>query len=138
MKILNYKTLIFCLALLAVTQHVSADESRSEFDFFDQNRNGAITFDEFFVVMMHKQARNISFEFSQADRDRSHTITFEEAGIFDISFDEYDQADKDQSSEVDLQEFFSATMNTAFKDADLNHNNTVDFLEFQQVKNNDS
>ncbi len=128
MEILNYKTLIFCLILLAVSQHVSADESR----------NGAITYDEFFVVMMHKQARNIGFEFSEADRDKSQTITFDEAVIFNITFDEYNQADKDQSGEVNLQEFFSATMSTAFKDADLNHNNTVDFLEFQQVTNNDS
>ncbi len=138
MKILNYKTLIFCFILLVVAQHVSAEDDRNEFNFFDQNRNGAITFDEFFVVMMHQQARNISHEFSEADQDKSHTITFDEAEKFEISFDEYDQADKDQSGEVDMQEFFSVMMNSAFNDADLNHNNTVEYSEFQQVQNNDS
>ncbi len=138
MKILNYKTLIFCFVLLTVTQFVSAEDARNEFDFFDQNRNGSITFDEFFVVMMHQQARNISHEFSEADQDKSHTITFDEAEKFEISFDEYDQADKDQNGEVDMEEFFSVIMNSAFKNTDLNHNNSVDFLEFQQAQYNDS
>ncbi len=132
------RSLLISLTLFTMVGSATAENARDEFDFFDQNRNGAITFDEFFVVMMHRQARNFSYEFSEADRDNSKTITFEEAERFEITFGEYEQADKDHSGEVDMEEFISATMNSIFRDADLNHNNTVDYSEFKQVQDGDS
>ena len=64
------------------------------------------------------------------------STTFEEAERFEITFSEYEQADKDHSGEVDMEEFISASTNSTFRNADLNHNNTIEHSGFQQDQYN--
>ncbi len=133
MKKLNSKSIITGLFLLASTSHVAAEEFQDEFNFFDKNSNGTVSLEEFRSVMMHEGFDDIREEFSDADRDKSKTITFDEAKQFDTTHAEYQRADRDQNGVVNLDEFSHAIVYEMFDEADLNHNDRVDFSEFKQA-----
>lgn len=130
----NKKVVFFLFASLfcLVTQSGFANdrEMQNEFNFFDENHDKEISFDEFFVIMMHRDIFDIRDEFYSVDSNNNGVLSFAEIKKLGASKEEFNDADRDQNSELSLQEFVNGVLEYIFKEIDLNKNQKIDFSEF--------
>jgi Ca2+-binding EF-hand superfamily protein len=121
-----------------MTGSASAGNVRNEFNYFDQNKDSLITFEEFSLIILEEENGSFHQDFSELDQNNDGSITFGEAKKFDISIEEFNEADNDKSGKVSLKEFSGAMLNEMFQDADQDHNKTVDYSEFKRASEEDS
>lgn len=137
MKIFNntiYLVKIIALLFGAQTTTCWANNVTDEFDTFDLNNNGEITFSELSTAMMRENGKSINDEFIEGDQDNNKLLSFSEAQKLGGSHKEYQQADKNNNGQIDLQEFTQAMLRglrDMFDETDLNHDNIVVFSEFK-------
>ena len=115
----------------------SSDILFDTFNFIDQDRSESINFNELYTFMMDDNIREIQHEFKSADSNKDKLISFEESSEFDVTFEEFEQADEDGSGQVNFEEFISALLHILFKEADLNQDGHIVFSEFKSIQEND-
>jgi len=121
------------MCLLAFQAVCLADDAKDVFSSFDIDGSDEVSFNEFYIVMLSENGKELYDEFLNGDDDKNGLLTFSEVGEFDVTREEYQQADKDNNGKVDLHEFISAMLHDMFNEADLNHDNVMVFSEFKKV-----
>ena len=110
------------------------EEMTVAFQFIDKNDNNLLDLDEFSSVMKQAFREDMSEEFVKADSDNSKSISFGEAKEMGASRVEFQEADENQNGTINLDELISREVKSTFIDSDLNHDNVLDFSEFEQLE----
>lgn len=137
---------LFSISLLISPNYAFAEMPNTEavsnelwgvFNHIDQNKNASLNFNEFYAFMMAKNRAEIHEEFNSADSNKNTLISFEESDTFDITFEEFERVDKDQSGFVNFDEFSTAFLRYMFQETDVNHDNKIEFSEFKFAQQHD-
>lgn len=131
-KVSLYSAVLGSVLLMPLTSS-AVDESVFVFDRFDQNRDATISYDEFYVHLLHSELFDIHAEFVAADNDEDNRISLKESDQFEVSESVFNQADTDGSRYVELSEFVQAYVAYLFAELDQNKNGFIDFGELSQL-----
>ncbi len=134
---MQYKKLfpiIYVAILASCTATSTKNEARTAFNFIDKNTDNLISLNEFSSVMRQAAYSEISEEFLDADSDNSNTLSLDEVKAFGASQADFQEADKNQSGNIDLDEFVNKEIKETFIEGDLNHDNALDFSEFNRLE----
>lgn len=119
------KNTLLIAATLSLCNCANMDDVTRSFDAFDQDSNQRMSYAEFHTMMMINAKQTIASAFNQADTNKDKLISRTEAQIFEPSDQEYQQADKNGSGQVDWNEFHNAYTHYSFIDVDTNHDGFV-------------
>jgi Ca2+-binding EF-hand superfamily protein len=107
---------------------------RDAFNYIDTNSSESIDFNEFNAILRDEKdsINEMKNTFKSADSNRNKLVSFKEVNDLDeVTQEEFNHADKDNSGELDQEEFITGYIRAVFQEADRNQDASLSLSEFK-------
>jgi Ca2+-binding EF-hand superfamily protein len=134
---MNYKIVLLLSLVMPFTACATSGDinnATDAFNYIDKNHSESIDFNEFDAIMRGEKndIDEMKSTFKSADSNRNKLVSFKEVNELDeVTQEEFKHADKDNSGELDQEEFITGFIRAIFQEADLNRDASISLSEFK-------